>query len=179
MADFYGYPKIARYNREVVATEKIDGTNAQLYIDDDGKLWAGSRNRWLTPDDDNHGFARWALEHKDELLALGPGRHYGEWWGGGIERKYGLGKDDKRLSLFYSTATVVLPPCVGLVPVLWRGLMQDLDAEYLCFELERYGSKAAPGFMRPEGIVIYHTASGTSFKKTLERDEQHKVEEKK
>jgi hypothetical protein len=36
------------------------------------------------------------------------------------------------------------------------------------------GSKAVPGFKNPEGIVIYHTASGQLFKKTIENDEKPK-----
>ena len=30
--EFMGFPKIARYSREVIVTEKIDGTNACIYI---------------------------------------------------------------------------------------------------------------------------------------------------
>jgi hypothetical protein len=97
--DFTGFPKIARFNREVIVTEKIDGTNAQIHIDDTGAvLTAGSRNKWITPTDDNAGFARWASENTAELLRLGPGSHFGEWWGAGIQRRYGL--TEKRFSLF-------------------------------------------------------------------------------
>ncbi len=32
MTDFVEFPKIARYSREVVVTEKIDGSNAQVAI---------------------------------------------------------------------------------------------------------------------------------------------------
>jgi len=31
--------------------------------------------------------------------------------------------------------------------------------------------KRLPGFMDPEGVVIFHAASGTLFKKTLHGDE--------
>jgi hypothetical protein len=82
----------------MIVTEKLDGTNAQVHITDDGRIFAGSRNRWITPDADNFGFARWVAEHEEELRALGPGSHYGEWWGSGIQRRYGL--DEKRFSLF-------------------------------------------------------------------------------
>jgi hypothetical protein len=40
--------------------------------------------------------------------------------------------------------------------------------------LRDFGSLAAPGFMDAEGIVIYHTASGVGFKKTLKNDETPK-----
>ena len=32
-------------------------------------------------------------------------------------------------------------------------------------------SVAAPGFMKPEGVVVFHTAGNLGFKKTLEKDE--------
>ena len=90
MIEFEGFPKIARLSREAIITEKIDGTNAQIYIGEDGQIIAGSRTRWITPDSDNFGFARWGEQHRVELAALGPGRHFGEWWGSGIQRGYGL-----------------------------------------------------------------------------------------
>jgi hypothetical protein len=40
--------------------------------------------------------------------------------------------------------------------------------------LRRCGSVAAPGFMDPEGIVIYHTAANFCFKVTLANDESPK-----
>jgi hypothetical protein len=36
------------------------------------------------------------------------------------------------------------------------------------------GSYAAPGYMKPEGIVVYHTAAKQMFKVTIENDEQPK-----
>lgn len=36
------------------------------------------------------------------------------------------------------------------------------------------GSYAAPGFKNPEGIVIYHTAAKTLFKKTIVGNEKPK-----
>jgi hypothetical protein len=43
--------------------------------------------------------------------------------------------------------------------------------------LKEYGSRVAPGFMNPEGIVIYHTAGNYYFKKTIENDEKGKINE--
>jgi len=188
--DFQGFPKIARLARDVIVTEKIDGTNAQVCIAEDGTLLAGSRTRWITADDDNCGFAAWVEAHRDELLTLGPGRHFGEWWGAGIQRRYGL--TDKRFSLFnvqrwalhgtepqtYPTADPrvtrtqdVLPPCCGLVPLLLQGPFRT-DAIDHCIDLLRErGSYAAPGFMKPEGVVVFHTTGNVGFKRTLEKDE--------
>lgn len=98
MTDFKPFPKIARLSREAIITEKLDGTNAQVFIGEDGEMLFGSRSRWITPEDDNFGFARWATGNREDLLKLGPGQHFGEWWGAGIQRRYGL--TEKRFSLF-------------------------------------------------------------------------------
>lgn len=173
--EFTDFPKMARLSREVIITEKIDGTNAQIAVTDDGEIFTGSRTRWITPDDDNAGFAAWAQAHKDELLKLGPGRHFGEWWGQGIQRKYGL--TEKRFSLFNVSRWAdddVRPACCGIVPELWRGIFSMADIDGVISALRTNGSAAAPGFMKPEGIVIFHVAAGIGFKKTLEKDEMPK-----
>jgi len=187
---FAEFPKMARLSRECIITEKIDGTNAQILITGDGKMLVGSRTRWITPEQDNFGFASWVAEHKDELMTLGVGRHFGEWWGCGIQRKYGL--SEKRFSLFnvsrwclngkspklIPTADPrvekhqeILPPCVGLVPVLYRGIFSTEACDRAISELRKNGSVAAPGFMKPEGIVVFHVAGNVGFKKTLDRDD--------
>lgn len=40
--------------------------------------------------------------------------------------------------------------------------------------LKSDGSRAVPGFMKPEGVVVYHKAGGVMFKATCERDEEWK-----
>jgi len=204
---------MARLSREVIITEKIDGTNAQLLIaelandesipahslgvfDHGGKLHymaAGSRTRWITPEVDNAGFAAWVASNFEHLKTLGPGRHFGEWWGQGIQRKYGM--SEKRWSLFnvarwclhgetpqiIPTADPrivktqdVLPPCCHLVPLLYRGEFKTEWVEAALERLRRFGSAAAPGFMKPEGVVCFHVAGNVGFKKTLEKDEAPK-----
>jgi len=207
MSEFQEFPKIARLSREVIVTEKIDGTNSQIFIEElegyvpespcicacDGlAIWAGSRNRWITPQADNFGFAKWVEAHAEELMAgLGPGRHFGEWWGPGIQRGYGLPKGEKRFSLFNTVRWClqgkepqqiptgdprqvkmqdVLPACCGLVPVLWRGNFDNIDTDEIMADLSAMGSFAAPGYMNPEGIVVYHVAGNVAFKKTLGND---------
>lgn len=174
--DFVEWPKIARFNKPSIVTEKIDGTNAQVYIDDLGeRAYAGSRNKWISVTDDNAGFARWVAENHDALLTLGPGHHYGEWWGGNIQRKYGV--PDKRFSLFNTSRwSLERPSCCGVVPVLWEGPTSEMRPWDILDKLRREGSVAAPGFMNPEGIVIYHTASSQSFKMTLDKNDLHKWE---
>lgn len=188
--EFESFPKIARLARQCIITEKIDGTNAQIFITDDGRMKVGSRNRWVTLENDNFGFAKWAMEHRDELMTLGVGRHYGEWWGHGIQRGYGL--LEKRFSLFNVSMWClhgtepkqiptgdprivkmqkVLPPCCGLVPVLDTGIFCIERCKWFIDWLRVYGSAASPGFMNPEGIVAHHVAGGVSFKMTIENDD--------
>ena len=173
--EFIEFPKIARWSREIIITEKIDGTNACIFIGEDGKFLTGSRSRWITPDTDNHGFSRWAHENKAGLLKLGPGTHFGEWWGAGIQRCYGL--TEKRFSLFNTsrwTDFAVRPACCHVVPVLFQGMMRPGAIEDTCLDLAEYGSHAAPEFMEPEGVVLFHVAGRFLFKKTLKKDEAPK-----
>lgn len=191
--EFTPFPKIARFSREVIVTEKIDGTNAQVFIRQLGAdevmptdtpivavrgdllIYAGSRTRWITPTDDNFNFAAWVRDHADELVKLGPGSHFGEWWGSGIQRRYGLNR--RRFSLFnvsrWSDDTT-RPACCHVVPELWRGCLDEFSAEAQISALSDHGSFAAPGFDKPEGIVVFHVASGQLFKKTVDKDHEPK-----
>ena len=194
--EFQAFPKIPRLFRDCIVTEKIDGTNGCVVIEQEWfaslgypgltaapapeEVWtvtAQSRNRIITPEADNHGFAKWVQENQETLIAdLGPGYHYGEWWGSGIQRGYGLPKGEKRFSLFNVTrwgAAEFATPNLSVVPVLSRGPF-PYAAEGVLDLLAQDGSYAAPGFMRPEGIVIYHTAANQMFKATIEGDDQPK-----
>jgi len=175
--DFKGFSKISRYSRDCIITEKIDGTNGLIAIGEDGEFQIGSRSRWITPQDDNYGFARWATENKDELMKLGPGFHYGEWWGLGIQRNYGM--KQKVFSLFNVSRwgdPSVRPSCCDVVPVVSVCQFGTIEAMQAIEGLRINGSMAATGFMKPEGIVIFHVPSGNLYKKTIEKDEKHKGE---
>jgi hypothetical protein len=189
---FTEFASIARLTRDIIVTEKIDGANAQIHITEDGRVIAGSRNRWVPLDgkQSHFGFEKWVAEHTDELRLLGPGSHYGEWWGSGIQRRYGL--DEKRLSLFNvgrwhsdynesihsdegpGSTRCHEVPCCHVVPVLSRWTFDTWHIDNTLKQLAESGSAAAPGFMQPEGIVIYHAASKTLFKKTLDKNDGHK-----
>ncbi len=197
MFEFIEFPKMARLSRECRITEKIDGTNAQVtivHMDEKDAVsdktvgiingymvYAGSRSRWITAEDDNYGFAKWVVANLEELVTLGPGSHFGEWWGSGIQRNYGL--KEKRFSLFNTVRWIVhesqrtdpkqlvVPDCCHIVPELYRGIFNTDTVENVVNELRRTGSRAAPGFLKPEGVVVYHVAAGVPFKKLLEKDE--------
>ena len=176
MIEFVEFGKIPRLSRECVVTEKIDGTNASVVITEDGDIFAGSRSKWITPSDDNYGFAKWVEGNKTDLLRLGPGRHYGEWWGQGIQRNYSL--REKRFSLFNVSRwsdDAARPSCCSVVPVLARDVFDAPGLTHrILKQLREEGSRAAPGFMRPEGIIIFHVAANLLFKKTIEKDEEWK-----
>lgn len=67
-----------------------------------------------------------------------------------------------------------LPACVGLVPVLYEGAFDTDEIDNALFALAKSGSKAAPGFPDPEGIVIFHLAGNVGFKKTIKNDDEPK-----
>lgn len=175
---FTPWPKVPRLNRDIVITEKLDGTNAAIGITDEGEVYAQSRTRIITPESDNFGFARWVKDHEEELRQLGPGLHFGEWWGNGIQRGYGL--KEKRFSLFnterWALVEEVTTPggIVSLVPVIYEGPFNQFVIDGALDKLRFDGSLAAPGFMQPEGIVVFHKAARQMFKVTLEGDDAPK-----
>lgn len=172
MLEFKAFPKIPRWNRPLLVTEKIDGTNGVIQVDPDGTVRAGSRKRWVTVDQDNFGFAAFVQENADELRRLGTGFHYGEWWGKGIQRHYGV--QDRRFSLFDTerwSDPSIRPLCCRVVPVLATlAQVRSEDLDGIIRDLLENGSKAETGFLNPEGIIIRHTVSGMCFKMTCRDD---------
>lgn len=169
--EFREWPKIARLNREVVVTEKIDGTNAAVIVSDNGdEVFAQSRKRLITPESDNFGFARWVQEHRDELIHLGPGHHYGEWYGKGIQCGYGL--DDKHFMLFNTSRWEGhAPGCCEVATVLYQGDFDTVQINLAADKLKVNGSQHVPGWDKPEGVVAFHVAANLCFKVLVENDE--------
>lgn len=168
---FVHYPKIPRADKlTCYISEKIDGTNAQILISAMNEVtWvrAGSRNRWLQASsnaaDDNFGFARWVAENAVLLARLGPGTHYGEWWGAGIGRHYG--QSGRFFSLFDTkhwgdgrelAARGLDAIGVRVVPMLAACSIEKLTGtmEYVERKLREGGSVACPGWNQPEGYVV-------------------------
>jgi hypothetical protein len=193
--EFEAFPKLPRLNRGMVISEKLDGTNACVVVQAVGidsqvdaqglariedfpqhgsavELFAQSRKRLIALDQDNYGFARWVQNHAGDLAQLGEGRHFGEWWGLGIQRGYD--QDRKRFSLFNTSRWAdnpERPECCDVVPVLATA---DFSQDRIADELEKlgaFGSVAAPGFMNPEGVVVYLSSARSMFKVTLKDDE--------
>lgn len=175
MNEFKSFNKILHISKlEMSITQKIHGTNAQVYIYKDEKeklqIQAGSRSRWLTIEDDNHGFANFIENNKDEFIEkLGEGRHYGEWCGTGINAGEGL--KEKKLCLFnwHRWIGKSLPTRTTVVPILYNGHL-SLDAIVDTMDkLKLNGSFLVPGYMKPEGIVI--EIDGNFYKNVFDLEE--------
>lgn len=142
-------------------------------------VYAQSRTRLITPgkSTDNYGFAGWVWANAEELVELlGEGLHYGEWWGNGIQRKYGM--PEKWFSLFNTARYTELETDLNLsvVPVLYEGPNDTAEVEMALHKLHVGGSVAAPGFMNPEGICVYQAASRQISKVTLDKNDAGKWE---
>lgn len=199
--EFIKWPKTPRLFRDIVVTEKLDGTNSAIIIQEhvpfgdaeqriaiveDGDkayaIGAQSRNRLIFPGKttDNYGFAAWVQENAEQLFdLLGPGRHYGEWWGQGIARKYGV--PYRVFSLFNTEKHRDLYDTVGdhfieAVPVLYEGDFDQDEILNALRHLKEFGSVASIGFPNPEGIVVYHTQSRKTYKVTLDNQDKGKWE---
>lgn len=89
---FIKYQHLEKFGREEVANielgecyvfPKLDGTNASVWLGDDGEIRCASRRRELTADGkDNAGFRTWAVQQQELLDYLRENpthRLYGEW----------------------------------------------------------------------------------------------------
>ena len=115
MTDFQKFPSIEGFHNVIkwyrpglldfsdnvmyCAKIKLHGTNASIRFDFDGadsnglRIRAGKRTGFITPQDDNAGFACWVEENLDWLsdfpllgdYSTGPFTIYGEWVGPGIQ----------------------------------------------------------------------------------------------
>lgn len=206
--EFEAWPKIPRFNREIIVTEKIDGTNAAVVVHDlvsdfygygDGEIvgpgivvnrapegetydpvlvYAQSRKRIIDPEADNAGFARWVRENSRDLaMGLGPGRHFGEWYGSKVQHGYGYQNGERKFMLFNSarwTDTTIPEPLkeIGVEPstVLYQGPMDQEEINGQVAALREHGSAHVPG-QKAEGVVIFHVAANQTFKVLCENDE--------
>lgn len=174
--EFKPWGKTPRLYRDIVISEKIDGTQAVIGISDD-EFVVGSRNQWLTDDVPDHYYLReWALEREGLLRSdLGNGIHNGEWFGYKVNRGYGL--KERQLALFNTEkyeGVEFNTPGLTTVPTLYKGVFDESRIKWSLDVLRSEGSLISPGFMRPEGVCIYHSQSNQVFKVLLEKDHLHK-----
>lgn len=199
MGDFKSWGSTTRENKNKTITEKLDGTNACVVVYN-GEVRAQSRKRFITPDDDNYGFAKWVYDNAGALMdTLGYGYHYGEWFGEGIQ-KNPLGIEGKRFALFHPTKyteangyNLAMVDGLETVPLLHHGQCDVWTIPNIMQDLELYGSKVVgaktsqePGFFdmnvtytkaaEPEGIIIWNNETRTRTKMLLKDDAFHKWE---
>jgi len=213
---FESWPKTPRLFKEsMVVTEKIDGTNSAVgvvegwtgqyqretgyaaWAEVDGRpytVYAQSRNRLIGPaalcmekGSDNYNFAAWVFANKHDLArVLGPGLHFGEWWGHGIGRGYGMAQGQRFFSLFNTSrwkhldipeAREAIQPPDGLrvVPVLNVYTLDTGQIRDTLDILRLTGSRAAPGYMNPEGVCVFIPGAKQTFKVTF--DDEHKSQQ--
>ena len=202
LPEFVSFPKIPRLSKETITvTEKIHGTNAQIAIlpleedglrnvvppaclsvkmlqDDEGRfvsygMFAGSRNRWLSLDFDNYNFAKWVSKHQDDLWKLGPGRHYGEFFGSGVQKtSYGRTDGERDFALFnvqrWGEHNPNTPKCCLVVPTLYTGLNNPKVIDECMVDLFNNGSKLGGGWA--EGVIVYYHLTRQYYKRTFEMD---------
>lgn len=174
---FKSFPKIPRLSNETFTiSEKVDGSNGLIFIRIDpgysSVMVAGSRSRWLYNDGtetwDNFGFGRWVRDNKDSLWGLGAGYHFGEWYGQGINRNYGL--KDRKFMLFDAKryqGMHVFPEIVQMERVFAANVSFDIlmyTIDHVINDLYRDGSSIVRGYMKPEGIIVRSDLTNKVYK---------------
>ena len=166
---FKGWPKTIRYNKEqVIVTEKMDGTNGCIVVHNGQVVGVQSRNKFITPDADNFGFAQWVHDHRNELVEfLGEGYHYGEWCGEGIQKNPHklIGK---HFYLFKPREGLTEDHPCRSVRVLWEGPLEQLNTQTIMEDLYDYSQE---NLYTAEGIIIFTKEGQKLYKLTFANSE--------
>jgi hypothetical protein len=168
--DFEAWPKIPRaVLGDVVITEKMDGTNACVIIGDGEILGVQSRKRMLNvgKESDNYGFAQHVFDNQDKFLALGEGKHYGEWAGLGIQGNPHC-IHNKRFFLFNTRrwGDHNLPPeGIYVVPMLYQG---EYSAPIIDKVMNALKTHSEANGYKAEGCVVYFPRLDSMEKHTFE-----------
>lgn len=178
--EFRPWRSIERYQGiHVQIAEKLHGTSAQVHVQKqlDGtlKALAGKRTSYVGTTG-HFGFGEFVANNGQALCdSLGEGRHYGEWVGPGVNGQYGL--TEKVFVLFnhrYHLPKKLagkLPNRVDVVPVLYDGPYTPTIIGETMDNLKASGSVFAPGFMKPEGVVLFFPQFNTMQKKVFKPEE--------
>lgn len=179
-----GYEQTETYRRPedgAIIGGKMDSDGGPGIVIDGHVVFAQSRKKVISPgkQTDNYGFAGFVRDSYEALYEhLGEGRHFGEWYGQGIQRGYGA--QQKMFALFNAERwrTAYLPTYVTTVPVLYEGVYSDTAVRTACTDLRTGYSRAtgATGGAKAEGVVVYFQQANTSFKVLLEDDDVSKFE---
>ena len=214
MSNYASFPSIERLeNIYCVISEKVDGTNGLIEVAKVGKIGVdietnsafpsftyntetqvrfGSRNRYITFNNDNAGFANFFRHYetklkdiaKDIIVAANseasqtnekptegyPFRIYGEWFGRGIQRDYGL-KDKffMPFSYFYAEKLIEYQvPNIITPNVMYTGKF-SMEVVNTCMQqLKLNGSGLVKDYKQPEGIVIFFPKYNFRLKETFD-----------
>lgn len=174
--EFKPWPKIKRDNPlTYTITEKMDGANVAVIIQNGEVVGCQSRKHLITIDDDNYGFAQWVFDNRDELTKLGDGHHFGEWCGPGIQKNPHC-FDEKRFYLFntyrWRDGRQPRPTCCHVVPILFEGVLESDTIECTMTALREYYATAVP-YGKPEGVICYNHSSQTYTKHTYKKGHKH------
>ncbi len=171
--EFKKFGKIKQLkNFRMHITQKIHGTNTHIYVYEENGLYkarAGARNRWIFPEDDHFGFAKFVDDNEKTLTeALGLGRHYGEWAGAGINSGEGL--SEKKFFLFdwWRYPADKFHHQLSTVPLLYEGDFDLCKIDECMENLKVKGSHIAD-YDKPEGVVVM--VGGERYKKTFSTEE--------
>lgn len=177
------FPSIERLeNLYCHITEKVDGTNGLIELYDssiEGVLF-GSRNRYISANDDNMGFVSFFKNYTNQLGTLTnyieeekliyPIRIYGEWFGKGIQRGYNL--EAKFFMPFNEYLAIKMIdagiPHIKMPVTLYSGKFSVEILEGCMNKLKDEGSQVVPGYNRPEGVVVYFPKHNFRLKETFE-----------
>lgn len=168
--EFEAWPKIPReVLGEVIITEKMDGTNACVIIQDGEIVGVQSRKRMLNigKTNDNYGLAQYVYDNQEKFLALGEGRHYGEWVGLGIQSNPHE-FPEKRFYLFNTLRWGEHnkpPEGIYVVPTLYKGPYSASIIDDVMNKLKL--SSEADGY-KAEGCVVYFPKINSMEKHTFE-----------
>lgn len=111
------YPELARGRSKVTyrGKVKLHGTNAAIGFGHTGHVWAQSRERVITPGDDNMGFAAWAEKaveaaKTDFLRTITDDLRdvviFGEWCGPGVMRGTAINQAPKRIFAVFAASAI-------------------------------------------------------------------------
>jgi len=140
--DFKKYQHVARFGStevegieigECIIFPKLDGTNASVWLDDEGNLKAGSRNRELTLEKDNAGFYAYALQNgniKKYLDKHPTHRLYGEFL---VPHSLKTYRDDSwRRFYIFDVCIDKENDSVEYIPYdIYKPLLEEFDLDYI------------------------------------------------
>ena len=133
-------------------TVKLHGTNFGVCYNDDGGIWAQSKENIITPLSDNAGSASFVERNKDAFMTLfetvkdklnldtknNTISIYGEWAGSGINRAVAISNIEKSMFIFGVKITPHLKDENDKTPAYWVDSSYLRSTEHRVFNIEDY-----------------------------------------